>query len=56
MDSGASPDPSFSTDPAPNDLDLPIAIRKGKRACTSHSITNYVSYAHLSPSSDSFVT
>lgn len=25
-------------------LDLPIAVWKGKRTCTSHPISNYVSY------------
>ena len=30
-------------------LDLPIALRKGIRFCTKHSISNYVSYKNLSP-------
>ncbi|KAA0055189.1 cysteine-rich RLK RECEPTOR-like protein kinase [Cucumis melo var. makuwa] len=30
-------------------LDLPIALRKGTRSCTKHSISNYVSYENLSP-------
>ncbi|KAL0554267.1 hypothetical protein IC582_008184 [Cucumis melo] len=30
-------------------LDLPIALRKGTRSCTKHSISNYVSYKNLSP-------
>ena len=29
------------------DLDLPIAIRKGKRSCTKHPISNYVSHSKL---------
>ncbi|KAA0059998.1 putative polyprotein [Cucumis melo var. makuwa] len=33
-------------DPA---LDIPIALRKGTRSCTKHSICNYVSYDNLSP-------
>ncbi|KAA0057215.1 dual specificity protein phosphatase 12-like [Cucumis melo var. makuwa] len=30
-------------------LDLSIALRKGTRSCTQHSISNYVSYENLSP-------
>ena len=30
-------------------LDLPIALRKGSRSCTKHSVSNYVSYENLSP-------
>ncbi|KAA0066242.1 Beta-galactosidase [Cucumis melo var. makuwa] len=30
-------------------LDLPIALGKGTRSCTKHSISNYVSYENLSP-------
>ncbi|KAL4021901.1 hypothetical protein IC575_020727 [Cucumis melo] len=30
-------------------LDLPIALRKGTRSCTKHSISNNVSYENLSP-------
>ncbi|KAL0560758.1 hypothetical protein IC582_001171 [Cucumis melo] len=30
-------------------LDLPIALRKGTRSCTKHSISNYASYENLSP-------
>ena len=29
------------------DLDLPIAVRKGKRSCTKHPISNYVSHSRL---------
>ena len=32
-----------------HDLDLPITIRKGKRACTRHPTCNYVSYDKVSP-------
>ena len=32
-----------------DDLDVPIALRKGIRSCTQHPISNYVSYDHLSP-------
>ena len=34
----------------PNDLHLPIALRKGTRACTQHPISHFVSYDRLSPS------
>jgi hypothetical protein len=37
-----------------SDLDLSIAIRKGKRTCTEHPISNYVSFDHLSPSFKAF--
>uniref|UniRef100_A0A2N9G2N4 Reverse transcriptase Ty1/copia-type domain-containing protein n=1 Tax=Fagus sylvatica TaxID=28930 RepID=A0A2N9G2N4_FAGSY len=44
----------MSVDPPPppstSDLDLPIAIRKGKHTCTDHPISNFVSFDHLSPS------
>jgi hypothetical protein len=36
------------------DLDLPIAIRKGKRTYTDHPISNFVSFDHLSPSFKAF--
>ncbi|XP_028800234.1 uncharacterized protein LOC114755512 [Neltuma alba] len=41
-------------DPDPS-LDLPIALRKGKRSCT-HPISSFVSYNHLSPASRAFVS
>ena len=34
----------------PSDLHLPIALRCGKRHCTSHLISHFVSYDHLSSS------
>jgi hypothetical protein len=37
-----------------SDLDLPIAIHKGKRTCTDHPISNFVSFDHLSPSFKAF--
>ena len=50
----SSPTPAtLSLDPIQND-DLPIAFRKGKRQCV-HSISSFVSYNHLSSSSDSFI-
>ena len=48
QDSEALPVDSVSSDPLPSDSDLPIALRKGKRTCTSHPISNFVSYNHLS--------
>uniref|UniRef100_A0A2N9GH48 Integrase catalytic domain-containing protein n=1 Tax=Fagus sylvatica TaxID=28930 RepID=A0A2N9GH48_FAGSY len=37
-----------------SDLDLPIALRKSKRTCTNHPISNFVSFDHLSPSFKAF--
>jgi len=48
-------DSSSSDLQASNDLDLPIALRKGKRSCT-YPISTYVSYHQLSPTSFSFLT
>ena len=39
-----------------NDLDVPIAIRKGTRSCTMHHIAKYVSYHRLSPKYRAFTT
>ena len=39
-----------------DDLDLPIAVRKGVRSCTNHPITNFISYEKLSPRYRAFVT
>ena len=39
-----------------NDMDLPIALRKGKRSCTLHPIGNFVSYKNLSSSYRAFTT
>ena len=33
-----------------SDLDIPIALRKGKRSCTDHLISHFVSYDRLTPS------
>ncbi|KAI3788025.1 hypothetical protein L2E82_00620 [Cichorium intybus] len=48
-ESSESPESSAS-----NDLDVPIALRKGKRNCTAHLIGNFVSYENLSPKYKSF--
>ena len=49
---------STSADPplpqSTSDLDLPIALRKSKRTCTDHPISNFVSFDHLSPSFKAF--
>ena len=49
---------SMSEDSPPpqstSDLSLPTAIRKGKRTCTEHPISNYVSFDHLSLSFKAF--
>ena len=31
-----------------DELDVPIALRKGVRTCTQHPMSNFVSYDHLS--------
>jgi hypothetical protein len=43
-----------SFDPT-HDLDVLIALRKGIRSCTKHSISNFVSYNSLSPSYRAFI-
>jgi hypothetical protein len=40
--------------PSTSDLDLPIALRKSKRTCTDHPISNFVSFDHLSSSFKAF--
>lgn len=39
-----------------DDLDVPIATRKGVRSCTQHPISKFVSYSRLSPSHNVFVS
>ena len=39
-----------------DDLDCPIALRKGVRSCTQHPLHNYISYSGLSPKFRDFVT
>ncbi|OIT31558.1 hypothetical protein A4A49_65736, partial [Nicotiana attenuata] len=40
----------------PDNLDLPIALRKGTRTCKStYSVANFVSYDHLSSTSRSMI-
>ena len=38
------------------DLDQPIALRKGIRSCTQHPLCNHLSYSNLSPCYRAFVT
>ena len=45
LDNSRPPPAPTSTDPC---LDLPIAVRKGKRQCT-HPISSFASYIHLCP-------
>ncbi|KAF3782241.1 hypothetical protein EJ110_NYTH28026 [Nymphaea thermarum] len=40
---------------APNDLDMPIAQRKGKRSCTLHPISGHLSMDRLTPTYRQFV-
>jgi len=39
-----------------DDLNIPIATRKGVRSCTKHPMSNYVSYKNLSPSFFAFTS
>lgn len=39
-----------------NDLDIPIALRKGTRACTQHPLHLFMSYKNLSHSHRAFFT
>ena len=41
-------------DPPLDDLHLPIALRKGTRACTHHPIAHFISYERLSPTYRTF--
>jgi len=48
---GPPPQPSIP----PCDLDIPIALHKGKQSCTDHLISHFVSYDHLNLSFCQFV-
>ena len=39
-----------------NDLDLPLALRKGTGSCTIHPISQFVSLQNLSPQYEAFTT
>jgi len=41
---GSTPPSAF-----PSDLDVLVVLRKGKRSCTDHPISNFVSYNNLNP-------
>lgn len=47
-------EPESRTKPA--HLDLPIAVMKGMRSCTRYSISDFLGYAHLSPSMKALLT
>ena len=47
---GPPPPPSASS----SDFDIHTALRKGKRSCTDHPISNFVSYDHLTPTFHQF--
>ncbi|KAF3772830.1 Uncharacterized protein EJ110_NYTH56868 [Nymphaea thermarum] len=56
-DDRTNPNPAISLDdPSPSNEDLPIALRKGTRSCTSHPIQKFVSYAKLSLDYKCFIT
>ena len=48
-------DDVIDSTPVIDDLDIPIATRKGVRSCTQHPISKFVSYSRLSPSHKAFV-
>ncbi|KAJ1395404.1 Gag-polypeptide of LTR copia-type [Sesbania bispinosa] len=60
-ESNQAPENEFSlgnivSNPEPiDDIDIPIALRKGVRSCTQHPIEKYVSYGKLSQGYRSFV-
>ena len=49
------PSPVSISNDLSTDLYLPIALRKGKRSCTSHPLSKHVSYSKLSQSHRSYV-
>ncbi|KAL5840222.1 hypothetical protein ACOSQ4_012830 [Xanthoceras sorbifolium] len=53
---GNVPSKPISIELPPNDLDIPIALRKGVRSCTQHSIYNFLSYKGLSLTYKAFVS
>ena len=50
------PLPNSMTNDNSNNLDIPIDIRKGKRSCTSHLISKYLSYGKLSKKYNAFTS
>ena len=41
-------DPGIGNELNTNDLDIPVALRKGLRSCTQHPILKILAYSHLS--------
>ena len=41
-------DPGIGNELNIDDLDIPIALRKGPRSCTQHPISKFLAYSHLS--------
>ena len=55
LNSNSDPKPTPELAPGNLEVDnLPIALRKGTRACTKHPIAKYISYDHLSESYKAF--
>lgn len=46
---------SSSSELPPNDLDKPIAQKKGVRSYTRHPMSNFISYDSMSPTYKAFV-
>lgn len=55
FNSAPKPIPELETGTFETD-DLPIALRKGTRACTKYPIAKYISYNHLSETYRAFTT
>ncbi|KAL5779663.1 hypothetical protein ACOSQ2_010400 [Xanthoceras sorbifolium] len=53
---GNVPSEPISVELPPNDLDIPIALRKGVKSFTQHSIYNFLSYKGLSSTYKAFVS
>lgn len=47
---------TLRSDLTPDPASLPIALHKGKHSCTSHPISQFVSYGHLSSSLHAITT
>ena len=45
---------NFNSLIVPNELNLPIVVRKGIKTCTKYPMSKYVSYTNLSPSFSTF--
>ena len=49
-------DPSVGNELTLNELDIPIALKKGQRSCTQHPISKFLGYSHLSTPMQALVT